>query len=269
MAIRMEYYSESDVTDTATVTDDNDYVTEEAPIASVTAEEESSRAICHKEAELAIEPATESGNRGDKTYRLDRKTTRLNFHVIPARVPVKAKRNSRNKICDVAIIPLLGSRRTSQIARAAIDHLGIKVDVENPIYRLDNSVSIQNSNVDAENPSFYSRIIGNNSLLIMYSDRTETILVYHPRWNVVLDKVYSTRGICILSYEQSTGILRQESLNYNNAIMYRRNGMILWKKPDSVKIVLPAGITHGRISTTRRLQPVQCFAVWSVESNDN
>lgn len=146
--------------------------------------------------------------------------------------------------------------KAKPIVKQLVQHLNLNIDLAAPIY-INGANGVQNEmiQIDFINIDFCNQISGYNSFLIYYKDELETILIYHPKWNIILNKTYSNYSIQIYSY--SNEILRQESINYINSITYKQNGMVLEKKPYGCEIILPSSIRRKRTKSV-----LDCFIVW-------
>lgn len=225
-------------TDTDTIDEENS-ITEDDPI-----DRSNSTDIPHKTTDFKIIPYRE--------FDIDRTYSNIRTFYSDGRKPSFYIKNPRN-------LPI-HFNKAKPIVKELIQHLNLNVDLARPVY-MNSSNGLQNPSIkiDFINMEFCRQINGYNSFLIYYSDRSETILIYHPKWNIILDKTYSTYSIQIFSY--SNKILRQESINYINSITYKQNGLIIERRPCGCKIILPSSIYRNNSNSPSILD---CFIMWKI-----
>lgn len=121
-----------------------------------------------------------------------------------------------------------------------------------------NTLINQNLNdITLNNPKFYLNVIGEKEMLIFYKFNEQYNIVYHQKYNIILNKTYSSFNIQIFTFKNSN--LSYESLYNLNSITYKSNGIIINKKPFINKLILPSTVI-----VKNEKYKLDCLIIWKL-----
>lgn len=155
--------------------------------------------------------------------------------------------------------------KIKRIVRAVIDilekdfHTILPIDINNPVYitaSYSKNVITCPMDIQLVNSNFCTKIVNKDQLntLIFYTCNKKSYVIFHEKTRIMINKMYSSYKISVFSYDKS---LCQESLNENNTIVYKPNGVIISNASGVTKLILPS---TAMIKNQSHI--MDCFMVW-------